>query len=87
MCDLVWYKGRGHPLLEPKVLVARCTWALTGGNLNVLSGCKVARGVKLKLEISQLQTTGLLPSLASDPIFPAVELSEGAPCGLGSGRS
>lgn len=84
MCDLVWYKGRGHPLLEPKVLVARCTWALTGQNLNALSWCS-AKGVT---EISLLQTTGVLPSVVSDPIFPALELTvEGAPCGLGSGKS
>lgn len=24
VCDLVWYKRRGHPLLAAKVLVARC---------------------------------------------------------------
>lgn len=32
MCDLVWYKRRGHPLLAPKVLVARRAWALVGQN-------------------------------------------------------
>lgn len=33
VCDLVWYKRRGHPQLAPKVLVARRAWALVGQNL------------------------------------------------------
>lgn len=33
VCDLVWYKRRGHPLLAPKVLVARCPPGLGGTEL------------------------------------------------------
>lgn len=42
VCDLVWYKRRGHPLLAPKVLVARRAWVLVTQNQNVPSGYKLA---------------------------------------------